>query len=139
MLMPPWGSKFTTNINLQMNYWSAEELNLSACEKPLFKMINQLAVTGAQTAKAYYDAPGWVVHHNTDIWLGTVPVDAPTNGIWQSGAAWLCHQLWDHYLFTRDAGFLKEYYPEMKAAAEFFVTTLVKDPKTGYLITTPSV
>jgi alpha-L-fucosidase 2 len=137
-LVPPWGSKFTTNINLEMNYWPAEELNLSACENPLFKMISQLAVTGAQTAKIHYDAPGWVLHHNTDIWLGTAPIDAPINGIYQSGAAWLCHQLWDHYLFTRDANFLKTYYPEMKASAEFFVSTLVKDPKTGFLITTPS-
>lgn len=137
-LVPPWGSKFTTNINLQMNYWSAEELNLAVCEKPLFKMIGGLAVTGSQTAKIYYDAPGWIVHHNTDIWLGTAPVDAPTNGIWQSGAAWLCHQVWDHYLFSSDTGFLKQYYPEIKSAAEFFVSALVKDPKTGYLITAPS-
>lgn len=138
MPVPPWGSKFTTNINLQMNYWGAEQLNLADCEKPLFKMISQLAVTGARTAKVYYDAPGWVLHHNTDIWLGTAPVDAPTNGIWQSGAAWLCHHIWDHYLFTKDAAFLKKYYPVMKASAEFFVTSLVKDPRTGYLITVPS-
>jgi len=138
MPVPPWGSKFTTNINLQMNYWSAEELNLTACEKPLFKLIGQLVVPGAQTAKAYYDAPGWVLHHNTDIWLGTAPVDAPSQGIWQTGAAWLCHHIWEHYLFTKDVLFLKQYYPVMKASAEFFVSALAKDPKTGYLITVPA-
>ncbi|RKR84352.1 alpha-L-fucosidase 2 [Mucilaginibacter gracilis] len=137
-LVPPWGSKFTTNINLQMNYWSAEELNLSACIQPLFKMIGGLSTTGAKTAKVYYNAPGWVVHHNTDIWLGTAPIDAPTNGIWQSGAGWLCHHLWEHYLYTQDTSFLKQHYPEMKAAAQFFVSTLVHDPQTGYLISTPS-
>jgi alpha-L-fucosidase 2 len=137
-LAPSWGSKFTTNINLEMNYWPADLLNLTPCEQPLFHMIKGLAVTGAQTAKINYNAPGWILHHNTDIWLGTAPINASNHGIWQSGGAWLCHQIWEHYLFTRDANFLKEYYPEMKGAAEFFVNTLVADPKTGYLISTPS-
>ncbi|EHQ30825.1 glycoside hydrolase family 95 protein [Mucilaginibacter paludis] len=137
-MVPSWGSKFTTNINLQMNYWPAEELNLTPCEKPLFKMISQLAVTGAQTAKIHYDAPGWILHHNTDIWLGTAPINASNHGIWQGGAAWLCHQLWEHYLYTGDIDFLKKHYAEMKGAAEFFVSTLVKDPVTGFLISTPS-
>lgn len=137
-MVPSWGSKFTTNINLQMNYWPAEELNLGPCEKPLFKMIGQLAVTGAQTAKIHYDAPGWILHHNTDIWLGTAPINASNHGIWQGGAAWLCHQLWEHYLYSLDADFLKKYYPDIKGAAAFFVSTLVKDPATGFLISTPS-
>ena len=137
-ITPPWGSKFTTNINLQMNYWPAEELNLTAMNKPLFNMISDLAQAGKATAKVHYSAPGWVLHHNTDIWLGTAPINASNHGIWQSGGAWLCHHLWEHYLFTQDKVFLQKAYPEMKGAAEFFESTLVKDPKTGYLISTPS-
>jgi len=137
-LTPPWGSKFTTNINLQMNYWPVDELNLGHCGEPLYKMISELSVAGEATAKIHYDAPGWVLHHNTDIWLGTAPINASNHGIWQSGGAWLCHNLYEHYLFTQDRAFLQNAYPEMKGAAEFFVATLVKDPKTGYLISTPS-
>jgi len=137
-ITPPWGSKFTTNINLEMNYWPSEELNLTELNKPLFNIISQLSQTGKATAKIHYDAPGWVLHHNTDIWLGTAPINASNHGIWQSGGAWLCHHLWEHYLFTQDKVFLQKAYPEMKGAAEFFVNTLVKDPKTGYLISTPS-
>lgn len=139
LFTPPWGSKFTTNINLEMNYWPAEVLNLSACNEPLFSIINDLSKTGRQTALAHYGAPGWVLHHNTDLWRGTAPVNASNHGIWVSGGAWLCHHLWEHYLFTQDKSFLQNRaYPEMKGAAEFFVHFLVKDPKTGYLISTPS-
>jgi alpha-L-fucosidase 2 len=137
-ITPPWGSKFTTNINLQMNYWPSEELNLTELNKPLFSMISNLSQAGKATAKIHYNAPGWVLHHNTDIWLGTAPINASNHGIWQSGGAWLCHHLWEHYRFTQDKAFLQKAYPEMKGAAEFFVSTLVKDPKTGYLISTPS-
>jgi alpha-L-fucosidase 2 len=137
-LTPPWGSKFTTNINLEMNYWPSEVLNLSECSKPLFNMIKHLAVSGKLTAKINYDAPGWVLHHNTDIWLGTAPINASNHGIWVSGGAWLCHQLWEHYLFTQDKVFLQQAYPQMKSAADFFVKSLVKDPKTGWLISSPS-
>lgn len=139
LLTPPWGSKFTTNINLQMNYWPAEVLNLSACSEPFFGIVDDLAKTGKQTAKEHYGAPGWVLHHNTDLWRGTAAVNASNHGIWVSGGAWLCHQLWEHYLYTKDKSFLQNRaYPEMKGAAEFFVHFLVKDPKTGYLISTPS-
>lgn len=139
LLTPPWGSKFTTNINLQMNYWPAEVLNLSACSEPFFRIVDDLAKTGRQTAKEHYGAPGWVLHHNTDLWRGTAPVNASNHGIWVSGGAWLCHQLWEHYLYTKDKSFLQNRaYPEMKGAAEFFVHFLVKDPKTGYLISSPS-
>lgn len=139
LLTPPWGSKFTTNINLQMNYWPAEVLNLSACSEPFFSIVDDLAKTGRQTAKEHYGAPGWVLHHNTDLWRGTAPVNASNHGIWVSGAAWLCHQLWEHYLYTKDKNFLQNRaYPEMKGAAEFFMHFLVKDPKTGYLISSPS-
>jgi alpha-L-fucosidase 2 len=139
LLTPPWGSKFTTNINLEMNYWPAEVLNLSACSQPFFSIVDDLSKTGHETVVEHYGAPGWVLHHNTDLWRGTAPVNASNHGIWVSGAAWLCHQLWEHYLYTGDKDFLqKRAYPEMKGAAEFFVNFLVKDPKTGYLISTPS-
>lgn len=139
LLTPPWGSKFTTNINLEMNYWPSEELNLSSCSEPLFRLIQDLTHTGHRTAEAHYAAPGWVEHHNTDQWRGAAPVDASDHGVWVTGGAWLCHQLWEHFLFTRDTAFLRtQAYPAMRGAAEFFVHFLVKDPKTGYLISTPS-
>ena len=139
LLSPPWGSKYTTNINAEMNYWPAELLNLSPMHEPLFKMIEELSVTGKQTARAYYNAPGWVLHHNTDLWRGTAPINASNHGIWVSGGAWLCHHLWEHYLFTQDMIFLQtKAYPIMKQAALFFNAYLVKDPATGYLISTPS-
>ncbi len=136
---PPWGSKYTTNINAEMNYWPAELLNLSPMHEPLFKMIEELSVTGKQTAKDHYNAPGWVLHHNTDLWRGTAPINAANHGIWVTGGAWLCQHLWEHYLFTQDKTFLKDKaYPIMKEAALFFNNFLIKDPVTGYLISTPS-
>ena len=139
LLNPPWGSKYTTNINAEMNYWPAELLNLSSMHEPLFKMIEDLSVTGKQTAKDYYNAPGWVLHHNTDIWRGAAPINAANHGIWVTGGAWLCQHLWEHYLFTQDKAFLKDKaYPLMKEAALFFNAFLSKDPATGYLISTPS-
>ncbi len=136
---PPWGSKYTTNINAEMNYWPAELLNLSPMHEPLFDMISELAVTGKQTAKDHYNAPGWVLHHNTDLWRGTAPINAANHGIWVTGGAWLCQHLWERYLFTQDKNFLKnKAYPIMKEAALFFNSFLVKDPKTGYFISTPS-
>lgn len=136
---PPWGSKYTTNINAEMNYWPAELLNLSPLHQPLFDMISELAVTGKQTAKDHYNAPGWVLHHNTDLWRGTAPINAANHGIWVTGGAWLCHHLWEHYQFTKDRDFLKnKAYPIMKEAALFFNAFLVKDPVTGYLISSPS-
>jgi alpha-L-fucosidase 2 len=138
LLTPPWGSKYTTNINAEMNYWPAELLNLSPMHGPLFKMISELSVTGNQTAKVHYNAPGWVLHHNTDLWRGAAPINASNHGIWVSGGAWLCHHLWEHYLYTQDKQFLKNVYHIMKEAALFFNTFLIKDPKTGWLISTPS-
>lgn len=138
-ITPSWGSKFTTNINLEMNYWPVDELNLSPCMQPLINMVKGLSIAGRQTAKINYDLPGWVLHHNTDIWLGTAPINAANHGIWVSGGAWLCHNMWEHYLFTHDENFLREQaYPAMKACAEFFNGFLINDPKTGYLISTPS-
>jgi alpha-L-fucosidase 2 len=139
LLTPPWGSKYTTNINAEMNYWPAELLNLSPMHQPLFTMIGELAQNGKATAKEYYNAPGWVLHHNTDIWRGTAAINASNHGIWVTGGAWLCQHLWEHYLFTQDKIFLKEKaYPIMKEAALFFNSFLVKDPATGYLISAPS-
>jgi Glycosyl hydrolases family 2, sugar binding domain. len=138
LLTPPWGSKYTTNINLEMNYWPAEILNLSDCAQPLFNMIKELAEAGKTTARAHYNAPGWVLHHNTDLWRGTAPINASNHGIWVTGGAWLCLHVWEHFLFTQDTAFLRTYYPVMKEAARFFVKFLVKDPHSGYLISTPS-
>jgi alpha-L-fucosidase 2 len=113
-------------------------LNLTDCAEPLFRKIKDVASAGAATAEDYYRAPGWVLHHNTDLWCGTAPINASNHGIWQTGGAWLCHQLWEHFLFTRDTAFLREYYPVMRGAAEFFVHNLVRDPVSGKLISSPS-
>ncbi|MCX2452506.1 glycoside hydrolase N-terminal domain-containing protein [Pedobacter sp. PLR] len=139
LLTPPWGSKYTTNINLEMNYWPTGPLNLPAMNEPLFKKTEALAKNGAVTAKVHYDARGWVLHHNTDLWNATAPINASNHGIWVAGAGWLSQHLWEHYRFTQDKDFLKnKAYPIMKEAATFFVDFLVKDPKTGWLISTPS-
>ncbi|GAB3947324.1 hypothetical protein GCM10028805_19360 [Spirosoma harenae] len=139
LLTPPWGSKYTTNINVEMNYWPAEMLNLSACHEPMFTAIDEMVVAGRKTARAHYNARGWVLHHNTDLWRGTAPINASNHGIWVSGAAWVSHHLWEHYRYTQDLSFLKNRaYPAMKEAARFFVDFLVKDSKTGWLISTPS-
>jgi len=136
-LNPPWESKWTLNINCEMNYWPAELCNLSECTGPLFDMIDDLAISGARTAKAQYGARGWVVHHNTDLWRGTAPINN-IDGIWPTGGAWLCYHLWEHYLFTGDQDFLARAYPVMKSASEFFMDSMVKDPRTGWLVTSPS-
>lgn len=139
LLTPPWGSKYTTNINFEMNYWPTEILNLSALNEPLFNKIKGLAKSGAETAKQYYNTAGWVLHHNTDIWNGTAPINASNHGIWVTGGAWLSQHLWQHYEFSQDRKFLQnEAYPLMKEAAVFFENFLVKDPKSGWLISTPS-
>ncbi len=136
---PPWESKWTVNINTEMNYWPAEVTALSECHEPLFDLLDDVAVSGAKTAKAHYDCRGWVLHHNTDLWRGTAPINAANHGIWVTGGAWLCQNLWEHYAFTGDREFLKwRAYPLMKGAATFFVDFLVEDPKTGWLISTPS-
>lgn len=137
-LTPSWGSKYTTNINLQMNYWPAEVLGLGACTAPLVQFIDEAAQAGQATAKANYDAPGWVLHHNTDIWRGTAPINAANHGIWVTGAAWLCQPIWEHYQFTQDKEFLRQQYPVLKSAAAFYARFLTKDPRTGQLISTPS-
>jgi alpha-L-fucosidase 2 len=138
-LNPPWDSKWTTNINTEMNYWPAEVTNLSECHEPLFDMLEDVAETGRKTAMAHYGCRGWVLHHNTDLWRAAAPINASNHGIWVTGGAWLCQDLWEHYVFTGDREFLeKRAYPLMKGAATFFVDFLAKDPKTGWMISTPS-
>ncbi len=134
-ILPPWGSKYTVNINAEMNYWPAEVCNLSECTPPFFALIKDLSVNGAETAKAYYGNDGWVVHHNTDLWRGTAPVDAARYGMWPVGGAWLCQSLWEHYAFTGDTNFLREYYPVMKGAAQFLLELMVEEPKHHWLVT----
>ena len=138
-LTPAWDSKWTTNINTEMNYWPAEVTGLSECAEPLFDMIDDLVISGRRTAQVHYGARGWVLHHNTDLWRGTAPINHANHGIWPTGGAWLCHQLWERYRFTQDKQFLAERaYPVMKEAALFFADTLVEDPRSGHLISTPS-
>lgn len=138
-LEPPWESKWTVNINTEMNYWPAEVCNLSECHEPLFSMLEDLSKAGKLTAWEHYRAGGWVLHHNTDIWRGTAPINHSNHGIWPTGGAWLSQHLWEHYLFTGDEGFLRNRaYPIMRAAAEFFSDFLVRDPRSGYLISSPS-
>jgi alpha-L-fucosidase 2 len=138
-LKPAWDSKYTVNINTEMNYWPAELTNLSECHDPLFKLIEECAITGQKTAKTHYNANGWVLHHNTDQWRGTAPINHSNHGIWVSGSGWLSTHLWEHYLFTQDEVFLRNRaYPIMKNAAVFYTDFLIEDPKTGWLISTPS-
>lgn len=138
-LRPPWDSKWTVNINTEMNYWPAEVGNLAECAAPLFDMIDECVVSGRKTAEAHYGCAGWVLHHNTDLWRGTAPINAANHGIWVTGGAWLCQHLWEHYLYSGDREFLAHRaYPAMKGAAEFFLEFLVDDPLTGWLISGPS-
>ncbi|MFG1885662.1 glycoside hydrolase N-terminal domain-containing protein [Micromonospora sp. NPDC049102] len=137
-MTPPWDSKYTINANLPMNYWPADTTNLAECFLPVFDMIKDLTVTGARVAQAQYGAGGWVTHHNTDAWRGASVVDGALWGMWQTGGAWLASLIWEHYLFTGDAGFLQANYPALKGAAQFFLDTLVAHPTLGYLVTNPS-
>ncbi len=141
-LVPAWGSKWTTNINLEMNYWQADAGDLWETEEPLWSLVRDLRETGAETARVHYRSRGWVLHHNTDLWRATTPVDGPW-GVWPMGAVWLANQMWDHYAFCGDREFLeREAYPAMKGAAEFVLGTLVEAPEgspvAGRLVTNPS-
>lgn len=140
-MAPPWDSKYTTNINAEMNYWPSEPANLSECGEPLFQALRELAQSGAITAREHYNAGGWVHHHNFDIWRGTAPINASDHGIWPTGAAWLVQHLWWHYQFTGDREFLRTTaYPLMKGASTFFIDFLIEDPRTEqhWLISGPS-
>jgi alpha-L-fucosidase 2 len=138
MVTPPWDSKYTTNINAEMNYWPAEVTNLSEMHEPFIQMAKELSVTGAETAKMMYNASGWVLHHNTDIWRVTAPVDSAASGMWPTGGAWVCQDLWERYLYTGDKKYLAEIYPIMKGAASFFLDFMIIDPNTKYLVVVPS-
>ena len=137
---PPWDSKYTCNINTEMNYWPAEVANLAECQQPLFDAMGELLRSGQRTARNHYNAQGWVLHHNFDLWRGTAPINAADHGIWVTGGAWLCQHLWWHYEFSGDKTFLAAAYPVMKEAALFFTDFLVEDPRNDkkWLISTPS-
>lgn len=139
-LSPPWDSKYTININTEMNYWLAEMTNLSELTEPLTKMAEDLAVTGQKIAKEHYNLNGWVVHHNTDIWRGAAPINNANHGIWPTGGAWLSQNLWWHYQYTNDKEYLKnKAYPILKEASRFFVGYLVPDPDNPeWLVSGPS-
>ena len=136
-MFPSWDSKYTTNINLEMNYWPSEVTNLTEMNEPLFKLIREIYEQGKETARDMYGAEGWVLHHNTDQWRITGPVDRAQTGLWPVGAAWLCRHLWEHYLYTGDKEFLRQYYPIMLDAARFFTQTLVKHPTKYWLVVCP--
>jgi alpha-L-fucosidase 2 len=141
-LLPAWSSKWTTNINLEMNYWLADSGNLWETLEPLWGLIRDLRMTGADTARAHYASRGWVLHHNTDLWRATTPVDGPW-GVWPMGAVWLANQMWDHYEFSEDPDFLAhDAYPAMKEAAQFVLDLFVEAPEgspvAGKLVTNPS-
>ncbi|MBO4891936.1 MAG: glycoside hydrolase family 95 protein [Prevotella sp.] len=136
-MFPSWDSKYTTNINLEMNYWPSEVCNLTEMNGPLFRLIREIAVTGRETARDMYGADGWVLHHNTDQWRITGPVDHAQTGLWPMGSAWLCRHLWEHYLFTGDTAFLQDIFPIMLDAARFYSQTLVKHPTRPYLVVCP--
>src|SRR5690554_6039158 len=135
---PPWDSKYTVNINTEMNYWPAENTNLSELHQPLFDMVRDLAVAGQESAKKIYNADGWMLHHNTDIWRITGLVDSPFYGQWQTSNAWLVQHIWHHYLYTGNIDFLKEYYPVIKGAAAFFASSLQRDKDTQWLMVSPA-
>ena len=136
-MYPAWDSKYTTNINLEMNYWPSEVTNLTEMNEPLFKLIREVSEQGKQTARDMYGAEGWVLHHNTDQWRITGPVDHAQTGLWSTGSAWLCRHIWEHYLYTGDKDFLRQYFPIMLDAARFYTQTLQKHPTKGYLVVCP--
>lgn len=135
---PSWDSKYTTNINTEMNYWPAEAANLSELTEPLFKMIEELTDQGGAVAREHYGADGWVFHQNTDLWRVAAPMDGPTWGTFTVGGAWLCTHLWEHYLFTRDTQFLEQVYPVLKGSVDFFMDFLIEHPNGQWLVTNPS-
>jgi alpha-L-fucosidase 2 len=135
---PMWDSKYTTNINLEMNYWPAEVANLSETTEPLFRLIREVSDQGAAVAREHYGARGWVLHQNTDLWRVAAPMDGPSWGAFTTAGAWLCTHLWEHWLYTGDREFLRRSYPLLKGAADFFLDFLVTEPRHGWLVTNPS-
>jgi alpha-L-fucosidase 2 len=135
---PPWGSKYTCNINIQMNHWPMDLTGIPECNEPFFRTIKELAEAGQLTAREHYGAGGWVLHHNWDLWRATAPVNRSNHGIWVGGSGWVTLHLWEHFLYTGDLAFLKEYYPVMTGAVQFYTDFLYEDEITGYLISGPS-
>ena len=136
---PAWDSKYTININAEMNYWPAEVTNLSETHLPFLQMVKELSETGRHTASSMYGAEGWTAHHNTDIWRVAGPVDFAAAGMWPTGGAWVSQHLWEHYLYNGDKTYLAEVYPVMKGAADFFLSFLVQHPTKGWMVVSPSV
>ncbi|MBB3188257.1 glycoside hydrolase family 95 protein [Microbacter margulisiae] len=138
-MLPPWDSKYTININTEMNYWPSEITNLSEMQQPLFHMLQDLSVTGRQSARETYGARGWVVHHNTDLWRITDPVDGAFDwGLWPMGGVWLSQNIWKHYLYSGDKVFLKKYFPVLQGACKFFIDELQPYPEHHWLVVAPS-
>lgn len=135
---PPWGSKYTVNINTEMNYWPAQPGALPELVEPLDRLVREVAASGARTAAQMYGARGWVCHHNTDLWRATAPVDGAPWGMWPTGGAWLVLHLWERYRYQPDAEYLASIYPLLRGACEFFLDTLVDDGA-GHLVTSPSL
>ncbi len=137
---PPWGSKYTANINLQMNYWLPDPANLAECTEPLLALIEDLAQTGAEMARAHYGARGWVLHHNTDLWRATGPIDGAQWGLWPMGGVWLCAQAWDHAVFAgRPDDLVRRLLPLLEGSVRFILDVLQPLPGTDFLVTVPSV
>lgn len=138
-LFPPWDSKYTININAEMNYWPAEKTNLSELHEPFLKMVEELAATGRQTAHDMYGARGWMAHHNTDIWRATGAVDGAFWGIWNNGGGWTSQHLWEHYQYSGDKAYLAAVYPVLKGAAMFYADFLVQHPAYQWLVICPDM
>lgn len=141
-LYPAWDSKYTININTEMNYWPAEVTNLPQTHQPLIQMVKELAESGKETAKILYNAEGWVTHHNTDIWRVTSPIDFAAAGMWPTGGTWLAQHLWEHYLFNGDRKFLMDVYPILKSASDFLLSSLIPHPQhrdKDWMVLSPSV
>ncbi|QHT71689.1 glycoside hydrolase family 95 protein [Rhodocytophaga rosea] len=136
-MKPPWDSKYTININAQMNYWPAEKTNLSELHEPFLRMVKELSEAGQETARVMYGTRGWMAHHNTDIWRITGPIDGALWGMWVAGGGWTSQHLWEHYLYNGDKKFLASVYPILKGAATFYVDYLVEHPKYKWLVVTP--
>jgi alpha-L-fucosidase 2 len=136
---PPWDSKYTININAEMNYWPAEKTNLSELHEPFIQMTKDLSITGQQTARDMYGARGWAAHHNTDIWRATGAIDGATWGVWSAAGGWMSQHLWDHYLYNGDKSFLASVYPVLKGAATFYVDFLIEHPIKKWLVINPDM
>ena len=134
----PWNGDYHLNINVQMNYWPAEVCNLSELHKPLIDFTNSLVPSGTETAKVFYDAEGWMAHMMSNPWLYTAPGEHASWGATITGGAWLCEHLWEHYAFTQDKAFLQSVYPTLASASQFFLTNMIVEPKSGWLVTAPS-